>query len=224
MKKFVALLLVLSACAADAAVMPINNPGALTIDGTIDWGPLGPPFTQINNPFTIGVDGCNLSAVVSQAGQSSFERRDQGNGWGGNFGPGEELLWTAGANGPMTLAFNSTISGIGFQIQADFFGAFTATLEAFDSSNMSLGSFMFNGNSTSDGDDSAIFIGVLSDMSDIASLSIDVSDINGQSDFAINGPLIQCGAGSVPEGGATLLLLALGGAAIFALRRSIRMA
>jgi hypothetical protein len=87
---------------------------------------------------------------------------------------------------------------------------------------MSLGVFMFNGNSTSDGDDSAIFIGVLSDMSDIASLSIDVSDIFGQSDFAINGPLIQAGAPSVPEGGATLLLLAVGFAAVFALRKTIR--
>lgn len=218
MKKFIALLLLVSACSAHAVTVAINNPGALNVDGTIDWGSLGPSFTTVPNPFVIPVTGVGgLSATVSQAGTSSFERRDQNNGWAGNFGPDEQLLWTAGFNGPMTLSFSSSIQGIGFQIQQNQFGLFTATLEAFDSANVSLGLFLFNGNSTFDGDDSAIFIGALSDTADIARIVVNVDTF----DFAINGPLIQSGGGQVPEGGATVVLLLMGCAAVFALRKRI---
>jgi hypothetical protein len=125
---------------------------------------------------------------VSQTGNANFERLDQSNGWNGNFANGAPLLWDQ-AQGPVItidLGTLSTLSG-GAQIQADFFGAFTAKLEAFDSSGNSLGFVTENGNSNSNGDNSAIFIGVLSTGAPISKFQFSLtSAASSPNDFAIN--------------------------------------
>lgn len=144
-----------------------------------------------------------------------MQRLDQDNGWSGNFGAGEELLWTGtGGGGPITLNFSSPVAGAGSQIQYNFIGAFMADIQAFDSLNNLLGSFTLNGNSTSDGDDSAIFIGILSSSTDISRLVFGVPNptFPFPQDFAINNVIVQGTADpvAVPEP-ATLVLLGLGG-------------
>jgi hypothetical protein len=210
-----ALLTSLWASPSAAAVVLVSTEAGIAADGLIDWGALGPDATQIAQPFTTPVPGVGgLTATVSQAGASNFERRDQGIGWAGNFAPGEKLLWSLGANGPMTFLFNSLIQGFGLQIQANFFGPFTAELEAFDASNLSLGSVTLAGNSTADGDDSAIFIGVLSSAIDIQSVVVKVPvAFSNPQDFAINGPRIQTEGTVVPEPAS----MALAGAALLGL-------
>lgn len=183
-----AVLVVFSVASAEASVMLITNEGGIDADGLIDWGVLGPDFTEIAQPFNLPVPGIpGLNVTVSQDGNSNFERRDQGTGWAGNFAPGEELLWTNGFNGPMSLDFDSPIQGFGSQIQRNQFGAFTANISAFNGMTL-LGSFDLNGVSTSAGDDSAIFLGILSDSGDITRIVLDISSTD---DFAINGPRIQ---------------------------------
>src|SRR5262249_56044605 len=130
-----------------------------------------------------------LTASVSQA-TTGARRNDQGIGWGGNFAPGDLLYWTAGGggSGPVTLDFGTQkLSAIGAQIQADYFGAFTAQLTAFDSNGVNLGSFTENGNSTSSADNSAIFIGLMSTSGDISKVVFAVTAAtNNPGDFALN--------------------------------------
>lgn len=175
-------ILMIASTGANAALVLVTSRVALAGDDFIDWGNAGAEFSDPTNPFNINSNN-GIVTTVSQAGNSAFERRNQSSGWSGNFANGDELLWTQGGNGPMSLAFNQTIQGGGAQIMRNQFGAFVATIEAFDSGNNSLGSFNVNGNGTTNNDNSAIFVGVLSTSADIARISFSVSSTQ---DFAIN--------------------------------------
>jgi len=68
------------------------------------------------------------------------------------------------------VTFGTPVQGAGVQIQPDVYGAFFAGAQAFNASNQLLGSWCCSaggstaepGNSTANGDGSAIFIGLLS--------------------------------------------------------------
>src|SRR5215469_571181 len=81
--------------------------------------------------------------------------------WNGNFEPGENLLSTGngGGPGPLTIAFASGVSSVGFQIQDAFFAPFTATLHAFNGANL-LFTLILPGNSNDHNDGSALFMGI----------------------------------------------------------------
>lgn len=169
----------------------ITNRTALGGTDFVDWGVLGSPFTTVSNPFSITSFG-GLNLEVSQP-FGSFERRNQsdpffGNfettGWGGNFTPGDRLIWTQNNPGPLTIDFNSPVLGAGAQIQRNVFGNFLGTIEAFDSGGISLGGFSLQGLSNDNGDNSAIFIGLLSNTANIDKLVFSVD--SGSQDFAIN--------------------------------------
>ena len=84
---------------------------------------------------------------------------------------------------PIEISFANPISRIGTQIQRDQFGSFSTSIGAFDSIGNALGSFTRNdGNSTSRGDGSAIFIGIGSDTANIARVQFSVPSTQ---DFAI---------------------------------------
>jgi len=160
-----------------------------TFDGndSANWNQLG---ATIPNPFSANSSGglhiTGSFAVSGGTGQVLV----QGTSFSGNFANGDFLIsTTANGNGPLTLAFSQGIIGAGAQIQADFFGPFTAQLEARNGST-SLGSFSEAGISNSAGDNSAIFIG-LKDLSgaNITSLVFSVPTCAIPStctDFAIN--------------------------------------
>jgi hypothetical protein len=217
-----ALVLMSVAGPSHATLTPVSSRPALSGNDFIDWGILGPAFTNVSNPFGINSNN-GLPVTVHQQGQSGFQRRDQSTGgWAGNFAPGDTLLWTNGANGPITLDFASPIFGAGTQIQTDFFGLFSGVLSAYDSSSALLGSVPFSGNSTSAGDGSAIFVGVLSDSQNISKLVYDVQlATSSPTDFAINRTdLATTGNVSPTPEPCTLALLATGGGPmLLALRR-----
>lgn len=172
---------------------------------TVDWGQLGGSFTVVGSPFGALSAGLN-TLTVSDAG-ATFERRDQGSGWSGNFASGDKVIWTKGNNGPMTIAFLNAVGGVGYQIQSDFFGPFVANLEAFDGANNSIGSVSESGNSAFTGDNSAIFIGGTSPTA-IAKVVISLTSApsNMTADFAIN-RLDTVGSNSnVPEPGTFAML------------------
>jgi hypothetical protein len=201
---------------ARAATILITAEAGITADGLVDWGLLGVSGTVVADPSTIAIGGLPGYTITAD-GPGLMERRDQNGGWSGNFAPGEELLWTANTAGALDLIFNQPITGFGAQIQRDSFGAFTATISAFDAFDNLLGTFNLLGNSASTADDSAIFIGILSSLQDISRIRLSVD--GGTQDFAINGPRIQ--AEAVPEP-TTLVLLGIGamaGARSFRKRR-----
>ena len=207
---------------AAASTLGITAATDLKNTGHLDWGVLGPSFTSVSNAFTTAVPGIGgLNITGSQVG-GDFVRIDQGD-WNGNFGAGESLLWSF-FGGPMTFTFNTAITGFGTQIEADNLGAFTARIEAFNAANASLGVFTRAGIATTNGDDSAMILGVLSDVADIRSITLSLTSSGGGagdiSDFAINSPTVQ----DIPVPEPTSMMLLGTGLATAAARRYRRRA
>lgn len=176
-----AVVAALSTANASQALSVVTSRSALGANDTLNWNSLGSAGTPVSNPFTVSSTGGNT--VKGSIPSGSFQRLDQGYGWAGNFAPNNALLWTQGNPGPLQLTFSQAVRGVGTQIQANLYGSFTTVIEAFNSGGISLGSFTLPGNSTGSGDNSAIFIGVLSDNADIAKV---LFNVQGDQDFAIN--------------------------------------
>jgi hypothetical protein len=133
-----------------------------------------------------------------------------GLGWNGNFAPGDGVLWTNGSNGALIVDFPVPIFGAGAQIQADQFGTFTGTVSAYDKLGNLLVTYSLAGNSNANGDNSAIYLGILDSNSQISRMVFDIADtIDLPHDLAINQLdfLVCPGAvNSVPIPGAAMLL------------------
>jgi hypothetical protein len=190
-------------------VVPANiglviNRGALGANDHVDWGILGPDQTFVNNPFGIASVGGDALMVSEAPGQ--FVRIDEGTSWTGNFALGDHLLYTGtafgGGQGPITIHFAAPVRGVGAQIEADFYGPFGARITAFDMGGNQLGSFTEVGNSVGTEDNSAIFIGVLSNAANIATIvySLDFGTMN-TTDFAINQLDLVTGPAAGEDGG-----------------------
>ncbi len=200
---FAIFALLCTAVVANASIVLITNRADAGSD-LADWGQLGSSFTPIPNPFNAtSTGGVGITGTFACCGG---ERRDQGNGWAGNFANGDHLVWTEG-NGPLTLSFSTPLSAVGAQIQADYFGAFTAQIQAYNGNTL-LGTFSESGNSTSNGDNSAIFIGVKDSTAEITSIVFSLTSCsNACTDFAINQlSLTSSGGQQVPEPASMFLL------------------
>ncbi len=174
-----------------------TNRGDFGGDDMADWGQLGVCMAPIPNPFaaTSNVGGLGITGAFAGPGVGQV-RIQTVCGWAGNFAFGDILVWTnAPGQGPLTLSFDSPIVGAGAQIQADFFGPFTAQIEAF-SDDTSLGSFTEDGVSSPTGNNSAIFIGVKDlDGANVTSIVFSLTAAAGDPmDFAINKLSLDSGA------------------------------
>ena len=206
------LLTILLATASFAQPTLVTDRASLGGIDFVDWSGFGPDFTTVPSGSTIN-SNMGLTVTVSMP-SGDFERRDQGTGWGGNFAPGDPLLWTANNPGPMEIAFATPVAAAGAQIQRDSFGTFTAEIQVFDASDMMIASFSVPGDSTSDGDNSAIFLGVQDTSATIARIEYNVDSTS--ADFAIN--QLDIGASGVPtmsQLGLVLLVLMLVAISVF---------
>jgi hypothetical protein len=169
-----------------------------------DWSQLGPAFTVFGTP--VGVTSFNgLNATMDIGGGQTGQRRDDYfGGWNGNFEPGETLVWTQG-NGNLTMTFASGVSSIGLQLQSDFYGPYTGTVNVFVG-GVDVFDYTVSGQSNGNNDGSAAFIGV-GDLtgSNITKIVLSSVDQFGGNDFAIN-DLSITQATTVPEPGSIALL------------------
>lgn len=194
-----------------AALSLVTDRGALGGNDYIDWGgKLGDEnYLPIPAPIVTTSSG-GLGLTVSHLGDN-FYRLDEGSYWHGNFAFGDHLLYTGWwwdfySHGPMSIAFDVPVMGAGAQIQDSFPGTFKAVIGAYDSSDNLLGQFECWGYSGTD-DNSAIFLGVLSDTANIARIEYATSTSN---DFAINRlDIVRADRPVIPEA-STLVLLGLG--------------
>lgn len=205
-----------------AAVSGITERAALGANDLIDWRQLGPAQTTVSTPAPLTSASGRLS--VELVGAGGVRRLDQGSGWGGDFWPGEALVYTF-VWSPIRLTFDQPLLGFGLQIQQSRLGAFTARLEAFDAAGSSLGVATRSGVSGSQAQGTAPFLGIWSSAGDIRSVVINSTDSIGfEGDFAVNAASVTV----IPEPGGTVLLwlaaLIFGGTGAWQRWRAIRRA
>jgi hypothetical protein len=205
---------------SQAQLTAVTSPTGLPTTDSIDWGQLGATsFTTISSPAAV-VSGGGLNATVSDG--STLERRDEADGWNGNFTPGDHLLWNQGGPGNIAITFASPIFGGGAYIASDDFGSFVATLTAYDGSTL-LGSESFNGVNNTDNDGSAIFAGVDSTLP-ITELIFGLANTT-DNDFAIDTLDLNTTNGvaklGVPDAGSTSLLFGMASLGLGIFRRKL---
>ena len=183
---------------ASAGVTLVTSATELAANDSIDWGQLGPDSTVLLSSIAV-TSSSGLGARVTTDDPTGLVRVDEGASWTGNFTIGDHLINNNQFSfSPLSIDFESPISGAGAQIQLDAAGPFTATIEAF-SGTMVLGSFTEDGLATSLEDGAAIFIGVLDTTAEITSIvfAIDNPPAFGEISRSIHSRLISPGA--VPE-------------------------
>jgi hypothetical protein len=165
---------------------------------SVDWSQLG--NGSIANPFSFTTAN-SVNGTGSYANAGTGNVIVQNSGWNGNFAFGDVLNWSYG-EGPITLNFSQGYDQIGAQIQADYFGGFTAQICDVN------GCVTEDGNSNSNSDNSAIYIGISSSTPITwATFSLTAATDGSVDDFAIND--VTLGGGSLaptPEPGSLLLL------------------
>jgi hypothetical protein len=211
--KYIVAILALSAMAFAGTITDCTTMGCVDPTGQINWG--GPGGQSYGTPGTVNTSPQNWSSTsntgqVSVVGPTNFTLMQQGVSWFGNFTSGDYLIWNQSANnfignaGAIGVTFSSPVSAAGAQIQADFFGAFTATITAYGSSGV-IGSFTKTGTSSANG--SAMFLGFNDSTPNISYLTFNLVDVNGNNDEAIGTLYYSTGtANVVPEPSSFLLL------------------
>jgi hypothetical protein len=202
---------------AQATVTLWNGDGA---NDTIQWGQLGPAGTLVSTPAAVVSDNGVTGSVNDSDG--SAQRLDQGTDWNGNFAPGDTLLFN-NYSGLINITFDTPVTAAGAQFQANLFGDFLARIWYDDGTFANLG-FNVSGNSNANGDDSAVFIGVISDSANIVGITYGLhftqdGPPDSTSGFAIgNVELID----GVPEPGTWAMMLLGFGAIGLSMRRRRR--
>jgi hypothetical protein len=179
-----------------------------------DNSQIAPPGTQVTTPQLMISFNATNAALVGNIDGSDFFTMQEGFTWIGNFDYGESLLWTGNSNfgvgglGPMAMVFLNPVGSVGFAIQADFYGAFTGFLTAFDINGNPLASLTLNGEANGLENGSALFMGLGDKSGDnIAAIEFTISSSVGtfaNNDFAIDD--VSIGNGVTPEPSSLVLL------------------
>lgn len=177
---------------AAASFIQYNSRAAFDALGNytgVDWGVFGPAGTTISTPDYRTVGGLTIGVASSQG---VLARVDEGNGYVGDFAPGDHLLTDAGSESDsFIVSFGTPVRGFGTQVDAHYIsGPYTGEIDVFGAANQLLYTADFSGDRTGAEDNSAPFVGVLSSVPDISYVS-----------FLIN----QTQPGPPPQSGAVVI-------------------
>ncbi len=136
----------------------------------VNWNWIGSPPWFFASGAQFGSGGPNYGSGgvlghVSLATDSG-EILEQGYDFFGNFAYTDYVLYTGTGSGPITLTFTNPVSHVGGQIMSAAHGAFTGRIDAYNGNTL-LGSFTEVGTSNSNGDNSAIYLGVADNAAEI---------------------------------------------------------
>jgi hypothetical protein len=167
---------------AEANFIQYNSRAAFDALGpfnAVDWSVFGPSPGTISTPDSRVVNGMTIGVASSQG---ELWRRDKGSGFTGTFALGDHLLTDAGSESDsFIVSFGSPVMGFGTQIDAHYIrGAFTGEVKLFSVASALLATLNFSGVNTGLEDNSAPFVGVLSDIPNIsfAAFVVDQPDPN----------------------------------------------
>ena len=202
---FPLLLLTSAFCLLPSSTLPvkaitfITDRAALGGNDQLDWSSLGSVFDPFNpDPSTflpstfstksVGGLGINIEIPLPSLPEITppfvFQTSAPPFGIPTNFADGDFILFTGlnpttfpavGNDGPITINFDTPVKGAGTQIAVDDTLEFEAFISAFDDQNNLLGSFSINGTSSIALDNSAVFLGVNSDIPEISKLVLSSS-------------------------------------------------
>ncbi len=177
---------------AGASFIQYNSRAAFDALGNsigVDWGVFGPAGTTISTPDFRTVSGLTIGVTSSQG---ALARVDEGNGYIGDFAPGDHLLTDAGSESDsFIVSFGTPVRGFGTQVDAHYItGPYTGQIDVFGTADQLLYTADFSGTRTGAEDNSAPFVGVLSSLPDISFVA-----------FLINQPQ----PGPPPQSGAVVI-------------------
>ena len=160
-----------------------NNP----VDWCTNFGCGG---GQLGTPQAWSASIAPNTGWVGLVSSQNMQNLQQGTSWNGNFANGMGILYN-GVNtigntpGGILVSFTQPVFGAGAYIQADFFGAFTSSIDLFDARFNPLGSFSAAGSSDTNVG-TALFIGAYDSIADVSYALFDTT-ANGfhDEDFAI---------------------------------------
>ncbi|WP_341526007.1 hypothetical protein WKK05_26065 [Nostoc sp. UHCC 0302] len=222
----ITVLIALLPLPVKAATFLVTERAAFESNDQINWSSLGSTFTPLPNSFSATSQG-GLGLRVNIPSTNNplitqpfvFQTSDNPGGIRTNFANGDYILFagidvrafgpnpplpTNGNPGPVTISFDQPVFGAGTQIVVDDVFGFDTFVSAFDSTNNLLGTFSAPGTSSLLLDNSAVFLGVRSDIANISRLVFSTSAQ--QYGVAIN----QVSIIAVPEANPTLAILILG--------------
>ncbi|MGK7932361.1 MAG: hypothetical protein AB4041_13150 [Microcystaceae cyanobacterium] len=181
--------------------------------------------SQSGKKINVNIDNIDSPSDAVVSPPFVFRTDTPPDGVEANFGLGDAVLFTGldssqfpapGNPGPITLTFNKSVRAVGTQIAVDDTFNFTIFADIYDKQNTLLQTFSLPGTSSTTIDNSAVFLGVKSDIPNIHRV-VYRSDISNRA-FGIN----QVDLVSVPEGNLSVGLIVLGNLGLIAMIPSIR--
>jgi hypothetical protein len=225
----IAVSLSLSLISPSFAVSLVTNRADLKGNDSIDWSSLGKVLNPFNPNFAdflgfsfsgTSAGGLGLDVDINPINPPItppfvFKTAPIPQGIPTNFANGDFLLFTGlqfglfpapGNPGPISISFAQPVRAAGAQIAVDDEPNFVGTIKAFDINDNLLDSFSVNGTSSTVLDNSAIFLGVKSELAEISRIEFS-SDFNNR---AIGINTLSIDNPAIPEPSLTIALLVMG--------------